>query len=783
MVGWWRGRGADAQSLVGNLGQLVGAEFQQLRGVGREVAQLRDELATMNAVLRMQSEADDTAVDHFVREWMKQVRELAYDAEDCVDLYAFRVRCLLSDSFLARFRRVVATLSLRRCLGSDVRALRARAVAIGERHGRYGVSREALRRSPHLAPVVSTAAVASARALRPDDHHHQHPDHQFVGMTDQATTLADMVVKPAVNNNRHSLRVFSIVGFAGLGKATLAMEVCRRLETEFQRQAQVSVSQAFDGRNDVPGRLKRVLHQIVKPKAGNDKCIKEEDSAGDIGSMDLDTLAKTLKELLREKSIYRMRQRIDRSRPTQTPTKRKQIAFCNGEGLAQIQLYPNEGEGRVPLPSTPIPPLSRDNNLDSRIMVTTRIETVALGCSDASQICGDNIYQIKPLNPEDSKKLFLSRAFGSKDASCPKELEDEMEIFLKKCGGLPLAIVSIGSLLASYKSPENKDMWDRVCKSISYHMESNPTLEGMKQILTLSYDHLPYHLKGCIMYLSIFPEDYVINKDRLLYRWIAEGLVEEKQGMTQMEVAEAYYYELVSRSMITPAGEIISHVYGAVETCRVHDMMLEVMVSKSLEANFVSLIGWQYEGISYDTIRRLSVHGGGHRPNASPSKKTGMKNNLEEIDVQHVRSLSMFQLDGNKLLDRLGEFTLLRVLDLEDCKGLQNKHMVAICHMYLLRYLSLRGTDISVMPLKVRELEHLQTLDVRATGLSALPETVIKLEKLERLFFSQKDVWSTMWKPPQGLWKMKALREVGWVLLEDDDVQVAQEVGELENLQ
>lgn len=440
-----------------------------------------------------------------------------------------------------------------------------------------------------------------------------------------------------------------------------------------------------------------------------------------------------------------------------------------------------------------------DNNLDSRIMVTTRIETVAVGCSDASETCGDNIYQIQPLNSEDSKKLFLSRAFGSKDATCPKELEVEMDKILKKCGGLPLAIVSISSLLASYKSPDHKDMWDRVCKSISYHMENNPTLEGMKQILTLSYDHLPYHLKGCMMYLSIFPEDFLINKDRLLYRWIAEGLVEEKRGMTLMEVAEAYYDELVSRSMITPAGEIISHVYGAVETCRVHDMMLEIMVSKSLEANFVSLIGGQYQGMSYDTIRRLSVHNGGQRPKEFPfkkddssskkpnkdssSKKTSVKNGLEEINVQHVRSLSMFQLEGNKLLDRLDEFTLLRVLDLEDCKGVKNKHMSDICRMYLLRYLSLRGTDISVLPPKVRELEHLQTLDVRATNIVALPESVIKLEKLERLFFSQKDVWETMWKPPQGLWKMKALREVGWVVLEDDAVQVAQEIGELEHLQ
>ncbi|KAM0833670.1 hypothetical protein ACQ4PT_064113 [Festuca glaucescens] len=204
-----------ARALEGNLGQLVGAEVQQLRGVGSEVAQLRDELATMNSVLRMQSEADDSAVDHFVREWMKQVRELAYDAEDCVDLYVFRIRCLLSDAFLVRFRHVVATLTLRRRLAGDVKALRARAVAISERHARYGVSRKALRRSPHLAPV-STASAASARALRPANH----PD-QFVGMTDQASTLTDRV--KAASKNDAKLGVVSIVGFAGLRKTTLAM--------------------------------------------------------------------------------------------------------------------------------------------------------------------------------------------------------------------------------------------------------------------------------------------------------------------------------------------------------------------------------------------------------------------------------------------------------------------------------------------------------------------------------------------------------------------------------
>ena len=374
-----------------------------------------------------------------------------------------------------------------------------------------------------------------------------------------------------------------------------------------------------------------------------------------------------------------------------------------------------------------------DNKCGSRIIVTTRIDTVARLCSYTS----DCIYHIKALSPEDSKKLFLSRAFGSTNGSCPRELEDAMEKVLRKCGGLPLAIVSIASLLASYKSPESKHMWETVFKSIGSQMESHPTLEGMRQIVTLSYDHLPHHLKACMMYLSIFPEDYVIVKERLLMRWIAEGLVAKKRGLTLMEVAEAYFNELVSRSMIDRTADIVNYYDGREETCRVHDMMLEVMVAKSLEANFISLIGGHYEGMSYDRVRRLSIHGGVEPSKQSSSKKIaarhGRRNVTNRMDVQHVRSLSIFELEGHTLLNQLGEFTLLRVLDLEDCKGIGKKHMAHICRMYLLKFLNLRGTDITVLPPEVGELEHLQVLDVRRTFLTGLPETMTALENLESL--------------------------------------------------
>ncbi|CAL4940171.1 unnamed protein product [Urochloa decumbens] len=422
------------------------------------------------------------------------------------------------------------------------------------------------------------------------------------------------------------------------------------------------------------------------------------------------------------------------------------------------------------------------SNCGSRIIVTTRIDTVAKACSDAND--DYYIHHMKPLDDKDSKQLFASKAFGSAGNPCPKDehLSAAIDSILRKCGGLPLAIVSIARLLSSYKPPEGKEMWKIVERSIGSQMENNPTLEGMRQILTLSYNHLPHHLKACMMYLSIFPEDYMVVKDRLLKRWIAEGLIAEKRGLTQMEVAEGYFSELISKSMIDRA--------GTEERCRVHDMMLEIMVSKSLEANFVSLVGGQYEGMSYDTaIRRLSIHGGAEGADSSSKNmaaRRGTKNAaIKGMMVRHVRSLSMFDPEAHSLLTRLGEFTLLRVLDLEDCKGLGEKHMSCICRMYLLRFLSLKGTEITVMPRRIGDLEHLQTLDVRETCLKDLPETVKKLEKLEHLLLSGKsNRWFSWigWMLPQGINKMKALRQLNRAVVIHDD-KVAKEIGELDQLQ
>jgi hypothetical protein len=87
------------------------------------------------------------------------------------------------------------------------------------------------------------------------------------------------------------------------------------------------------------------------------------------------------------------------------------------------------------------------------------------------------------------------------------ELSDKI---LKKCGGVPLAIITIASLLAnkSYDITE----WQEVCSSIgSGLISSNDMYNGMKKILLLSYYDLPSHMKTCFLYISMYPEDVITN--------------------------------------------------------------------------------------------------------------------------------------------------------------------------------------------------------------------------------------------------------------------------------
>ncbi|RHN40471.1 putative P-loop containing nucleoside triphosphate hydrolase [Medicago truncatula] len=184
--------------------------------------------------------------------------------------------------------------------------------------------------------------------------------------------------------------------------------------------------------------------------------------------------------------------------------------------------------------------LLRDGAKGSKIVITTRSETVA-------KISGtSSLFSLKGLDEKQSWNLFSQLAFENrKESENPIWVSIGKEIS-KKCSGVPLAHKSIGSLMFSMET--EKDWLNFKNKDLIKIDEQG----GNKifQLIKLSYDHLPFYLKKCFAFCSLFPKDYRIEKKKLIRLWIAQGLVHSSDESTNLEDnGDKYFLTLLHRSI------------------------------------------------------------------------------------------------------------------------------------------------------------------------------------------------------------------------------------------
>ena len=263
---------------------------------------------------------------------------------------------------------------------------------------------------------------------------------------------------------QEQLKMVSIVGSGGMGKTTLASQVYQQLKAKFECKAFVSVSRNPDMMNI----LRTILSEVSCQNYAH-------------------TEAGSIQQLISKINDYRAEKRY----------------FIVIDDIWDSKTW-DVIKYAFPM-----------NRCGSVIITTTRIIDVAHLCRS---LIGGHVYNIRPLNMAHSRQLFHRRLFSS-DEDCPSYLEKASNEILKKCDGLPLAIIAISGLLANMGRTEH--LWSQVKDSIGHALERNPSVDGMIKISSLSYFDLPPHLKTCLLYLSIFPEDSVVMRRDLVWRWIS----------------------------------------------------------------------------------------------------------------------------------------------------------------------------------------------------------------------------------------------------------------------
>ncbi|WCJ37360.1 Disease resistance protein RPM1 [Euphorbia peplus] len=660
-------------------------EKASLLGDARDkIEDIKLELESMRSFLSDAERRKD--LSESVETWVRQVREVAYEVEDLIDEFihhSYKQR--LNNGFKGAVQDVInfhKKLSARSRISSKLQKIKAKVHEVYERSKRYDFSQLDDAKTRNAAADQWKHYGESSYFVDEDD---------IVGMEENTEQLIGWLTEEEPRRT-----VISIVGMGGLGKTTLVKSIYDNpmIKKDFDCWAWISVSQSYGMTELLRNMIKEVFDTTQVTMSYN------------LGSMNNRQLLRILVDFLLQKRYI--------------------IVL---DDVWSIDLW-SKIRGAFP-----------NNKSGSRIILTTRNENVASSIGIQSRL-----HHLHPLQDKDAWALFCKKAFWSDpEHTCPKELQPLAEAILKKCEGLPLAIVAVGGLMCSRSKRIGE--WKTVHESLNWQLSHNPMLEQVKGILLLSFNDLPFYLKNCFLYCCVFRDGSPIRRKKLIRLWVAEGFIRERKGMSMEETAEEYLTELILRSMIQVTE---TNDAGRVKMCRVHDVMRELASTTSEKENFcVAYDGYQtkVEG----KIHRLSIY------------DTAENIRLSSTTSCHLRSFFVFPTDmcsSFSLNAVSSKFKLLRVLDLE---GVPVESIpTALVELFNLRYLNLRETKIKELPKSMEKLHNLQTLDVWKTNLERLPSGISKLSNLRHLLTCSShdqnlEVIGGM-QAPTGIWNIRCLQ-------------------------
>ncbi|CAA6670809.1 unnamed protein product [Spirodela intermedia] len=726
--------------VVRRIGDFIIEEAIFLRDVKEEVDRLHAELRRMECFLEDADEKREQ--DKRVGNWVRDVREVAYQAEDLIESFILKVK------MRRQWRRgynvrsmlcacVPCELITRHNFGTDIQLLRVRIDDIKESRQTYGIA--------DLGAGRGEKNYVDERVQRRRRANLHASDSDVVGFEDEKKIVLKLLFSDSVKRRS----VISIAGMGGLGKTTLAKEVYKdcQIKSHFGFCAWIDVSQKY---KDLE-LLQDLVQQISR--------IEREE----LGKMTRKDLEVKLDQSLQAERYL----------------------------IVMDDVWDNE-VWKIVGPHLP------DIGNGSRVLITTRSLDVARSADSSTPP-----HEKRFLNEQESWELFSKKAFPYEDARsvCSGEFEEICKEMTGKCRGLPLALVVLGGLLS--KKERRVIVWRSIAESIVWQHDEEGQL--CMEILALSYADLPHHLKWCFLYFSAFPEDFEIEVQKLIRLWIAEGFVKDRAGATLEQSAERYLEELVQRCLVQVAAwydigtercrmhDLLHELsisqakevgffycyrkpqdsvlpYSSLRRLSLHQGVEEYISQRHSTPRLRTLLGFNFEGSpmgfplnGLKMIRVIDLEGGPIEllPKQVGDlihlrylglKKTRIKSlprsvvKLSHLQVLDIKGTRIAQIPGGvwtiKALRHViipdavepqripGSLSSLQVLETAKAGDWINSHLHSLTNLQTLRITGIRGSYHQVLSASLPMFSRLTTLELAG---ESIPASLLTLSSLEYL--------------------------------------------------
>ncbi|XP_047951724.1 probable disease resistance protein At1g58602 [Salvia hispanica] len=313
-------------------------------------------------------------------------------------------------------------------------------------------------------------------------------------------------------------------------------------------------------------------------------------------------------------------------------------------------------------------------------------------------------HEMKSLDSDQSWQLFINKIdkFTSSENKFSKELERKGREMLKKCWGLPIAIIDVARQKAKQRLLGRE--WEELFDSIDFG-EILKFLEPM-------YQELDEEMKPYFLHMSLFKENVIMRQEKLEQIWAASGLN-----------TQSFAYGLYRQSII----EVV-HPYPPkyeVKRCRIHPLLHMLSIMKAEEEMGLEILSFN----------------GNNRPSQNPCHRV-LQCGREKLNHSHNQDKHLVSLilhGGGRYLNDVSpsyweSFEQLKILDMDDfgVKILSD----FIGTLIGLRYMGLRNNYIQKIPPSLGGLKKLEVLDIALNFMVEVPDIIKEMSSLHHLYMS-----------------------------------------------